>query len=90
MVRQFQELLDKVDEAVLKPFLDATKKQAQMHYNKLIQNNYRSDEAMFEVVTKTAYLTLKHAAAIALFFHLVGDSDQPITDELSELLKTIH
>ncbi|MGB9819005.1 MAG: hypothetical protein ACPLRZ_07830 [Thermovenabulum sp.] len=88
--QEFIELINLLDEVIFKPFLEDIYKKAQEHYNKLVLEGWDSDEAMYDVVMKTAYMTLKDAVSIAVFLCSNIESEKPKSkEELRRLLKVI-
>ncbi|GAV21575.1 hypothetical protein [Carboxydothermus pertinax] len=88
--QDFLDLINLLDEELFKPFLNDIYKKAQEHYNKLILEGWDSDEALYDVVMKTAYLTLKDAVSIAVFLCSNIEPERPKSkEELRRLLKVI-
>ena len=88
--KQFQEIVNYLDDAILKPFLDYVVQKSSKRYNELIIEGLSPDDAMHTVVCETAYVTLKYATAFTLFMNSDYDPDKPKSkEELKKMLKLI-
>jgi len=87
--KELKGFLAAIDETMLLPWLKQLTKTSAAHYNKLVKNGKTPQEAIFDVVTKTAYQSMKHSVTIALAFMLLKP-DRPLTkDELRSMLTAI-
>lgn|GEM_PF-3381627 len=88
--KDFLEFFDLIDENILKLIIDDSYKQGQKHYNNLILEGWSQDEALYDVIMKTSYRTLKYAVMTALYFSSNIDPERPKTkEELKKLFKVI-
>lgn len=88
--KQFQEIINHLDEEVLKPFLDYVVQESSKRYNELIIEDMSPDDAMHTVVCETAYVTLKYATTFSLFMGSDYDPDKPKSkEELKKIFKLI-
>jgi len=88
--KQFQEIVNYLDDAILKPFLKYVVQESSKRYNELIIEGVSPDDAMHTVVCETAYVTLKYATAFTLFMGSDYDPDKPKSkEELKKMFKLI-
>ena len=86
---ELKEFLAAVDETMLLPWLKQLTETSLTHYDRLVQNGKDPQDALFDVLTKTAYQSMKHTVTITLAFMLLKP-DRPITkDELRRMLISI-
>jgi hypothetical protein len=87
--KELKEFLAAIDETMFLPWLKQITETAATHYDKLVKSGKYPQDAMFDIVTKTAYQTMKHSVTIALAFMLLKP-DRPLTkDELRSMLTVI-
>jgi len=88
--REFLEFFNTIDEDILKMIVGDSVNQGQQHYNNLILEGWSQDEALFDLIMKTFYRTLKYAVMTSLYFSTNIDPERPKTKEdLKKLFKVI-
>lgn len=88
--KEFLEFIKTLDDDVLKLIIKDSYEKGQKHYNKLIQEGWSQDEAMFDLIMKTSYRAMKYAVMTTLYFTYNIDPEKPKTkEELRKLLTVI-
>lgn len=88
--KEFFELFNKIDEAILKDVLADSYKQGQDHYNKLIVDGWDPEQAAYDTMMKTSYRSMKYAVMVSLLFAYNVDPEKPKSkEELKRLFKII-
>lgn len=82
--KEFFQFFSQLDDDVLKLIAKDTHEKGQEHYNELIMDGWSPDEAMYEVLIKTSYRSMKYAVMAALYFFYNVD---PVSPKSKEELK---